>query len=108
MPPASTRRSSSARSAILRDKNAGKPDHVLQKIVESGLKSYYKEVTPPRAALRARSVEDGAQVLKEAEAKAGKPVALKGFVRYALGEGIEKEERRTSRPKSPRPPALKA
>ena len=33
-----------------------------------------------------------AQVLKEAESKAGKPVVLKGFVRYALGEGIEKEE----------------
>src|SRR4029079_2206330 len=32
-------------SAILREKNAGKPDHVLQKIVESGLKTYYKEVT---------------------------------------------------------------
>ncbi len=33
-----------------------------------------------------------AQVLKEAESKVGKPVALKGFVRFALGEGIEKEE----------------
>ena len=33
-----------------------------------------------------------AQVLKEAESKAGAPVALTGFVRYALGEGIEKEE----------------
>ena len=32
------------------------------------------------------------QVLKEAESKAGKPVTLKAFVRYALGEGIEKEE----------------
>src|SRR3712207_7992165 len=32
-------------SAILRDKNAGKPDHVMQKIIESGLKSYFKEVT---------------------------------------------------------------
>src|SRR4051794_6617041 len=32
-------------SAILREKNAGKPDNVMQKIVESGLKSYYKEVT---------------------------------------------------------------
>jgi elongation factor Ts len=32
------------------------------------------------------------QVVKEAEAKAGKPVKLTGFVRYALGEGIEKEE----------------
>ena len=32
------------------------------------------------------------QVLKEAESKAGKPVTIKSFVRYALGEGIEKEE----------------
>jgi elongation factor Ts len=31
-------------------------------------------------------------VLKEAESKAGKPVTLKSFIRYALGEGIEKEE----------------
>ena len=30
---------------VLRDKNAGKPAHVLEKIVESGLKTYFKEVT---------------------------------------------------------------
>ena len=29
---------------VLADKNAGKPPHVLEKIVESGLKTYYKEV----------------------------------------------------------------
>ncbi|MEE8628771.1 MULTISPECIES: translation elongation factor Ts [Methylobacterium] len=79
-------------SNILREKNAGKPDHVLAKIVESGLKSYYKEVT----LLDQPFVHDGsktvAQVLKEAEGKAGGPVKLTGFVRYALGEGIEKEE----------------
>lgn len=79
-------------SNILREKNAGKPDHVMQKIVESGLKSYYKEVT----LLEQPFVLDGsktvAQVVKEAAGKAGAPVAIKGFVRYALGEGIEKEE----------------
>ena len=31
--------------AVLADKNAGKPAHILGKIVESGLKSYYKEVS---------------------------------------------------------------
>ena len=31
-------------------------------------------------------------MLKEAAGKVGAPVALTGFVRYALGEGIEKEE----------------
>ncbi|WP_027172161.1 translation elongation factor Ts [Methylobacterium sp. 10] len=79
-------------SNILREKNAGKPDHVLAKIVESGLKSYYKEVT----LLEQPFVHDGSktitQVLKEAEGKAGAPVKLTAFVRYALGEGIEKEE----------------
>ena len=77
---------------ILREKNAGKPENVLAKIVESGLKSYYKEVT----LLEQPFVHDGAktvsQVLKEAEGKAGSPVKLTAFVRYALGEGIEKEE----------------
>ena len=32
------------------------------------------------------------QALKEAEGKAGAPVKIAGFVRYALGEGIEKKE----------------
>ena len=87
-------------TAILREKNAGKPDHVLQKIVESGLKSYYKEVTLLEQPFVHDPSKSVAQVLKEAEAKAGKPVALKSFVRFALGEGIEKDEGRTSPPRS--------
>ncbi|MGJ3261687.1 MAG: translation elongation factor Ts [Salinarimonas sp.] len=79
-------------SAILRDKNAGKPDHVMQKIVESGLKSYYKEVTLLEQSFVHDPSKSVAQVLKEAEAKVGAPIAIGGFVRYALGEGIEKEE----------------
>ena len=79
---------------VLAEKNAGKPPHVLEKIVESGLKTYYKEVT----LLEQPSIhaEHGnktiSQVLKEAEGAAGAPVTLKAFVRYALGEGIEKQE----------------
>jgi elongation factor Ts len=79
-------------SAILRDKNAGKPDHVLAKIIESGLKSYYKEATllgQPFVYEPSKSIE---QVLKEAASRIGKPVTLKAFTRFALGEGIEKEE----------------
>ncbi|ACA19158.1 translation elongation factor Ts [Methylobacterium sp. 4-46] len=79
-------------SAILREKNAGKPDHVLAKIVESGLKSYYKEVTLLDQPFVHDTSKTVSQVLKEAEGKAGGPVKLAAFVRYALGEGIEKEE----------------
>jgi len=76
--------------SVLAEKNAGKPPHVLEKIVESGLKTYYKEVClldQPFVHDPAKSV---AQAVKEAEKTVGAPIALKGFVRYALGEGIEK------------------
>ncbi|MFN3687452.1 translation elongation factor Ts [Salinarimonas sp.] len=79
-------------SAILREKNAGKPDHVMQKIVESGLKSYYKEVTLLEQSFVHDTTKTVGQVLKESEGKVGGPIKIGGFVRYALGEGIEKEE----------------
>ena len=76
--------------AVLADKNAGKPPHVLEKIVESGLKTYYKEVCLIDQAFVHDSSKSVAQAVKEAEKTVGAPIALKGFVRYALGEGIEK------------------
>jgi len=79
-------------SAILREKNAGKPDNVLQKIVESGLKSYYKEVTLLEQGFVHEPSKSVGQVLKEAEGRLGGPSKLPAFLRYALGEGIEKEE----------------
>ncbi len=78
--------------AILADKNAGKPAHVLEKIVESGMKSYAKEF----CLLEQTYIHDGsktvAQALKDAEGKMGGPIKLAGFARFALGEGIAKEE----------------
>lgn len=78
---------------LLAEKNAGKPENVLQKIIDSGIKTYAKEVCmldqvsnhPDHGG---KSV---AQAVKEIEGKAGAPIAIKGFVRYALGEGIEKQ-----------------
>jgi elongation factor Ts len=77
--------------AILAEKNAGKPANVLQRIFESGLKSFAKEHTLLEQAYVHDSAKSVAQVLKEAEAQVGAPVRLAGFVRYQLGEGIEKE-----------------
>src|SRR5215217_7948692 len=79
-------------SAILRDKNAGKPDHVMQKIVESGLKSYYKEVTLLEQPFVHDPSKSVGQILKEAAGRVGAPVRLAAFVRFALGEGIEKDD----------------
>jgi elongation factor Ts len=78
--------------ALLAEKNAGKPPHVMEKIIESGLKTYYKEVLLPEQVSNHpdHAGKTVAQAVKETEGKAGAPIAIKGFVRYALGEGIEK------------------
>ena len=79
---------------VLREKNAGKPANVLDKIVESGLKTYYKEVCLiDQPSIHAEhSNKTIGQVVQEASKAAGAPVTLKGFVRYALGEGVEKAD----------------
>ena len=73
-------------------KAQGKPANVVDKIVESGIKTYFKEVTllgQPFIFDDKKSVE---QALKEAEGKVGGPIKITGFVRYGLGEGIAKAE----------------
>lgn len=80
--------------AVLADKAAasGKPANVIEKIVESGLKTFYKEVCLVDQPFVIDPSKSVAQAIKEAEGKVGGPIALKGFVRYALGEGIERQD----------------
>jgi elongation factor Ts len=73
-------------------KQQGKPANVIEKIVESGLKTFYKESTLLEQAFIFDDKKSVAQALKEAEGKVGGTVKVTGFVRYALGEGIEKQE----------------
>ncbi|MGY3575714.1 MULTISPECIES: translation elongation factor Ts [unclassified Bradyrhizobium] len=79
---------------VLADKyrQQGKPENVIEKIVDSGLKTYYKEVCLLDQAFIHDSGKSVAQALKEAEGKVGGPIKIAGFVNYALGEGIEKQE----------------
>ena len=79
---------------VLADKyrQQGKPENVIEKIVESGLKTFYKEVCLLEQAFIHDSGKSVAQAVKEAEGKVGGPIKISGFVRYALGEGIEKQE----------------
>lgn len=70
----------------------GRPDAMIAKIVESGLKTYYKEVCLLDQAYIHDNGKTVAQAAKEAEGAAGGPIKIAGFVRFALGEGIEKAE----------------
>ena len=70
----------------------GKPDAMIAKIVESGLKTYYKEVCLLDQPYIHDNGKTVAQAAKEAEGAAGGPIKIAAFVRFALGEGIEKAE----------------
>jgi len=73
-------------------KASGKPQEIAEKMVQGRMKKYYQEVV----LLEQTSVIDGetriADVVANAGKDAGAKIALTGFVRFNLGEGIEKEE----------------
>jgi elongation factor Ts len=73
-------------------KDSGKPEEIIAKMVEGRLRKFYEEV----CLLDQTFVIDGeSKVIKAVEAAgkdAGAAITVKGFVRFALGEGIEKEE----------------
>jgi elongation factor Ts len=71
-------------------KASGKPEQVVAKMVEGGLRKFYEEVV----LLEQTYVIDGESKIKAVVEKAtkevGAPVKVTGFVRVALGEGIER------------------
>ena len=79
---------------ILADKfrQQGKPENMIEKIVESGLKTFYKEQTLLDQPFIFDDKKSVVQALKEAEGKVGGPLKVAGFVRFALGEGVERRE----------------
>ncbi len=79
---------------ILADKfrQQGKPENMIEKIVESGLKTFYKEQTLLDQPFIFDDKKSVAQALKEAEGKVGGPIKVTGFVRFLLGEGIDRPE----------------
>ncbi|MGH6767805.1 MAG: translation elongation factor Ts, partial [Xanthobacteraceae bacterium] len=73
-------------------KAQGKPANVIDKIVESGLKTFYKEVCLLEQPFVHDDKKSVAQAVKEAEGTVGAPIKVTGYVRYALGEGIERPD----------------
>jgi elongation factor Ts len=73
-------------------KAQGKPPQVVDKIVESGLKTFYKEVCLLDQEFIHAPDKSVAEAIKEAEVGVGSPIKVTGFVRYALGEGIDRPE----------------
>jgi elongation factor Ts len=79
---------------ILADKfrAQGKAEAMIAKIVESGLKTFYKEVCLLDQPYIHAPDKTVAQALKEAEGKVGGAIKVTAFVHYKLGEGIDRPE----------------
>jgi len=78
--------------AMEKAKESGKPQNIIEKMVEGGLAKFRKD----SALLSQLFVMDNktpvADVVAQAGKEAGTPVTLAGFVRFQLGEGIEKKQ----------------
>jgi elongation factor Ts len=78
--------------AMEKARESGKPENIIEKMVEGGLAKFRKE----NALLTQLFVMDNktpvAEVVASAAKEAGTGVQLIGFVRFQLGEGIEKQQ----------------
>ncbi len=72
-------------------KASGKPEAIIEKMVEGRIRKYYEEVVLMEQAYIMDPDKKVKDILAEASKNLGTPVELKGYVRYALGEGIEKK-----------------
>ena len=73
-------------------KASGKPEAIIEKIVEGSIRKYYEEVVLMEQAYIMEPDKKIKDVLADASKELGATVELVDFVRYALGEGIEKKQ----------------
>lgn len=75
---------------IEKARESGKPENIIEKMIVGSMRKFYEA----NVLMSQTFVIDGEntveQALKNAEKEVGAPITLKGFVRLALGEGVEK------------------
>ena len=72
-------------------RQSGKPEAIVEKMVEGRLRKFYEEVVLLKQAFVLNPDVTVEKALKDAEKEIGAPAKIAAFVRFALGEGIEKE-----------------
>jgi len=72
---------------------SGKPADIVEKMLTGRVRKYYEEVVLLEQAYIMDDKSKVSQVVEKAGKEMGTPVKLTGFVRFALGEGIQKEEK---------------
>jgi len=72
-------------------RQSGKPENIIEKMVEGRLRKFYEEVVLLKQAFVLNPDVTVEKALKDAEKDIGAPAKITAFTRFALGEGIEKE-----------------
>jgi elongation factor Ts len=73
-------------------RDSGKPEEIIAKMVEGRLRKFYQDVVLTEQTWVIDGETKVAKVLEQAGKDLGAPVKVAGFVKYVLGEGIEREE----------------
>jgi elongation factor Ts len=73
-------------------KAQGKPQQVLDKMLEGRMRKFFEESVLTKQAFVLNPDQSVEEALKDAEKAAGAPIKLAGFVRFAVGEGVEKRQ----------------
>ncbi len=81
--------------AVLTDQSqsSGKPADIIAKMVEGRIRKFYEEVVLLEQIFVIDNKTKIHQVIEAAAKEIGAPVTLSGYIRFELGEGIEKEEK---------------
>lgn len=73
-------------------KKAGKPENIVEKMVDGRIKKFYEENVLLNQAYVMDNNKKISDLLKEFEKNTGKTVEIQDYVFFVLGEGIEKKE----------------
>ena len=71
---------------------SGKPDDVIEKMIEGRIRKFYGEVVLLEQPFLIDGKTPVKQILKDAEKDVGAPISVLSFIRFQLGEGVEKKE----------------
>ena len=77
---------------IEQSRASGKPDNIIEKMVDGRMRKYFEEVALLSQAFVINPDVTVGQAVKDAEKEAGASIEVVGMVRLLLGEGVEKEE----------------
>jgi elongation factor Ts len=73
-------------------RESGKPENIIAKMVEGRINKFYQDVVLLKQAFVMDPDRTVEAVVEDLAKQIGVPIKVKAFVRYALGEGVEKKE----------------